>query len=55
MLTGTAMSTAMAEVRSVPKMNAAAPKNLSGGAQRDDVKKSGPMRSRARSTSAGSW
>ena len=47
MLTGTAMRTAIVALSSVPKMNAAAPKNLSGGAQREDVKKSGPMRSRA--------
>ena len=47
MLTGTAMRTAMVALSSVPKMKAAAPKNLSGGAQREEVKKSGPMRSRA--------
>ena len=47
MLTGTAIRTAIVALSSVPKMNAAAPKNLSGGAQREDVKKSGPMRSRA--------
>src|SRR5262245_38758523 len=47
MLTGTAMSTATAALRTEPKMNAAAPKNLSGGDHRDDVKKSRPIRSSA--------